>query len=204
MTHALPVPLPMVAKLSVAAHAVAVFSLGIMAGFFATYATNVSPAMLSFDGPTYAMVQSAFNRHVRHTLFFVFFFGPMHWCGLAVLGAWREHRQNWWRLTAVIGVAYALGIVMFTREVNLPLNALTESWIASQIPQDWGSTREAWNSANNFRAWLNAALFALCLSSLMQRLGGLQLSRRSPSQATASPSSSPQELPDPRDPTTLR
>ncbi len=78
----------------------------------------------------------------------------------------------------MIGVAYALGIVMFTREVNLPLNAITESWTPSTLPADWALTRDAWNSANNFRAWLNAALFALGLVSLMQRMRGPRLSRR--------------------------
>ena len=157
-------------RLSLAAHAIAVFSLGIMAGFFATYAINVSLAMLSFDGPTYAMVQSAFNRHVRHTLFFVFFFGPTLWCLLAVVGRWMEHRQGWWRLTAVTGVAYALGIVTFTHEVHLPLNALTESWMPSHMPEDGVLTRDSWNRANNFRAWFSAALFALGLGSLVQRM----------------------------------
>ncbi len=84
-SSAIPMPasLSKLSMLSLVAHVIAVFSLGIMAGFFGTYAANVSPAMLNFDGPTYAMVQSAFNRHVRHMLFFVFFFGPMLWCALA-------------------------------------------------------------------------------------------------------------------------
>ena len=53
---------------------------GVMAGFFWTYSANVNLAMLTVDGATYATVQSAFNRHVRHALFFALFFG----IGLAI------------------------------------------------------------------------------------------------------------------------
>ena len=41
--------------------------------------------------------------------------------------------------------AYALGIVLFTRQVNLPLNHLTESWTPATLPADWAGVRDAWN-----------------------------------------------------------
>ncbi len=50
-------------------HALAVLWLGLMAGFFGTYSANVNLALLQMDGATYATVQSAFNRNVRHALF---------------------------------------------------------------------------------------------------------------------------------------
>lgn len=50
-----------------------------MAGFFATYSANVNLATLELNGPTYAQVQSAFNRNVRHAGFFACFFGPHRW-----------------------------------------------------------------------------------------------------------------------------
>ena len=63
--------------LSLVAQLLAVLLLGLMAGFFATYSANVNLATLELDGPTYAQVQSAFNRNVRHAGFFVCFFGPV-------------------------------------------------------------------------------------------------------------------------------
>jgi len=54
--------------LPLALHALAVAAFGVMAGFFWTYSANVNLAMLTVDGATYATVQSAFNRHVRHAL----------------------------------------------------------------------------------------------------------------------------------------
>ena len=146
----------------------AVFGLGIMAGFFGTYSGNVNLATLELDGPTYALVQSAFNRNVRHALFFAFFFGPPLCCALALLGGWKE-RPGWWWLTTLVGVGYVLGIVVFTREVNLPLNHLTESWTASTLPADWAATRDAWNRANAWRAACAALLFALALVALTWR-----------------------------------
>ena len=143
----------------------AVFSLGIMAGFFGTYSGNVNLATLELDGPTYARVQSAFNRHVRHALFFAFFFGPPLLCLGALAGAWRE-RPGWGWLVALTGLGYALGIVVFTRAVNLPLNRLTESWTPATLPADWASTRDAWNLANAWRAGWSALLFALGLAAL--------------------------------------
>ena len=149
----------------------AVFSLGIMAGFFGTYSGNVNLATLELDGPTYALVQSAFNRHVRHALFFACFFGPPLLCLVALAGAWRE-RPGWWWLVASIGLGYALGIVVFTREVNLPLNRLTESWTPATLPADWAATRDAWNLANAWRAGWSALLFATSLVALyLQTLG---------------------------------
>ena len=151
----------------------AVFSLGIMAGFFGTYSGNVNLATLELDGPTYALVQSAFNRHVRHALFFAFFFGPPACCALALASAWRQ-RPGWWWLVVLVGLGYALGIVAFTRVVNLPLNQITESWTPTALPSDWASTREAWNRANAWRAGCSAMLFALGLAALTWRAAGVR------------------------------
>jgi uncharacterized membrane protein len=146
----------------------AVFSLGLMAGFFGTYSGNVNLATRDLDGPTYALVQSAFNRNVRHALFFTLFFGPPLCCALALAGAWRE-RPGWWWLVACIGLGYALGIVLFTQQVNLPLNHLTESWTPATLPTDWSATRDAWNRANAWRAGWSTLLFAMSLAALIWR-----------------------------------
>ena len=138
---------PRFPALSFAGLFLAVLSLGLMAGFFGTYSANVNLATLALDGPTYALVQSAFNRNVRHALFFAVFFGPPLWCALALVTAWQP-RRGWWRLTVLVGAGYALGIVFFTRQVNLPLNHLTESWTPATLPADWTATRDAWNRAN--------------------------------------------------------
>ena len=163
-------PHPLLNRLSLGAQLLTVLLLGLMAGFFATYSANVNLATLELDGPTYAQVQSAFNRNVRHAGFFVCFFGPMPLGLIALTLAWTERRAVWWRLLALSALAYALGIVLFTREVNLPLNHLTESWTPATLPPDWAGVREAWNLANLWRSGLSLALFAASLMALVLRL----------------------------------
>lgn len=157
-------------RLSISAQLLTVMLLGLMAGFFATYSANVNLATLELDGPTYAQVQSAFNRQVRHAGFFVCFFGPLPLGLLALALAWSERSDAWWRLQALIVIAYGLGIVLFTHEVNLPLNAVTESWTPATLPPDWARVREAWNQANLWRSGLSLMLFAISLITLVLRL----------------------------------
>ncbi|WP_051237559.1 DUF1772 domain-containing protein [Ottowia thiooxydans] len=157
-------------KFSLFLQAATVFVLGLMAGFFATYSANVNLATHELDGPTYALMQSALNRNVRHALFFSAFFGPLILGSLTLLSACKECRRRWWGLHAGVVLAYALGIVLFTREVNLPLNYFIESWAPATLPMDWNETRDAWNRANLVRAFLSTILFAVSLGLLSLRL----------------------------------
>jgi uncharacterized membrane protein len=150
-------------------HGLTVFWLGLMAGFFWTYSANVNFATLQMDGSTYALVQSSLNRNVRHAMFFSFFFGPPLLCALTVLAAWPRRRERWLWCLGLAGVLYALGIVVFTARVNLPLNAYTESWNPQALPSDWAQTRERWNAANLWRTVASAAAFALALFALCVR-----------------------------------
>lgn len=163
-------PQPFLNRLSLAAQMAAVLLLGLMAGFFATYSANVNLATLELDGPTYALVQSAFNRHVRHAGFFICFFGPLPLGLIALAAAGSDRHAAWWRLLALSVLAYGLGIVLFTRQVNLPLNYLTESWTPATLPPDWADVRTAWNRANLWRSGLSLALFIAGLIALVLRL----------------------------------
>lgn len=149
--------------------ALAAAVLGLMAGFFWTYGFNVNRAMLQVDGSTYAAVQSLFNQNVRHAAFFTLFFGGAAFPLLA-LAVNRAHWRTpafWMLVTAT--VVYALGVIVFTRQVNLPLNAYTESWSVAQPPADWAATREQWNAANMVRVWLAGLAFVLALGALVLR-----------------------------------
>ncbi len=158
-------PLP----LQLLLHALAAVSLGVMAGFFWTYSANVNLAMLQMDASTYATVQSAFNRNVRHWLFFSFFFGTPVWCVLALASAWDARRQAWWRSVAGAALLYVLGIILFTQQVNLPLNHTTEAWNPRAMPQDWTEIRDNWNLANLWRTLANGAAFAMAVLALAVR-----------------------------------
>lgn len=150
-------------------HGLAVFAFGLMAGFFWAYGFNVSLATAQMDGASYAVVQSSLNRHVRHAMFFGFFFGPPVLSALALAAGRDEWRRGWFGLLAFAGVLYALGIVLFTAQVNLPLNAYTESWDPRALPPDWAETRARWNAANLWRCAASALAFALSIAALALR-----------------------------------
>ena len=147
----------------------AAFVTGIMAGFFYTYTFNVNLAMLEVDGATYATVQSLFNQNVRHFMFFIFFFGGAAVSVIALAANWQAYRTLPFWLIAAAGTIYIGGIVAFTANVNLPLNAYTESWNPQAVPADWMDVRAAWNRANAFRVFAACLAFALYLVALLVR-----------------------------------
>jgi uncharacterized membrane protein len=157
-------------KIQLSLHVLAIIALGVMAGFFGTYSANVNLAMLQVDGATYATVQSAFNRNVRHGLFFVFFFSPPLHCLFTALSAWSARKQGWFWCMVIAAIVYALGIIVFTQQVNLPLNAYTESWNPNALPADWASVRDQWNAANLWRSVVSMSAFMLAVIALAWRV----------------------------------
>ena len=149
--------------------AVATIVFGIMAGFFWTYTFNVNFAMLEVDGPTYATVQSLFNKNVRHFMFFMFFFGGGAFSLLALLGNGKHWKTVPFWLLAIACIVYILGVIFFTAQVNLPLNDYTESWDPQNLPADWTAIREQWNNANAFRVGTSALAFVLSVATLVIR-----------------------------------
>ncbi len=149
--------------------ALASLAFGIMAGFFWTYTFNVNLAMLQVDGPTYAVVQSLFNENVRHAMFFSFFIGS---AVLAIL-ALAINIQHWktapFIMLALATIIYIAGIIIFTAQVNLPLNYYTESWNPKNLPADWSNIRTQWNNANATRVITSASSFVLSLAALVTR-----------------------------------
>jgi uncharacterized membrane protein len=149
--------------------AVATLVLGLMAGFFWTYTFNVNLALLQTDGKTYATVQSLLNQYVRHTAFFVLFFGGGLVPVLALAINFKHYQTPVFWLLAGAAAAYIFGVIFFTREVNLPLNAYTESWNVTNLPLNWMATREEWNRANAMRVAWSCAAFVLCLIAMVLR-----------------------------------
>ncbi|MCA9987160.1 MAG: DUF1772 domain-containing protein [Anaerolineales bacterium] len=142
---------------------------GVMAGFFWTYTFNINRAMLAVDGATYATMQSLLNVNVRHPMFFLFFFGGGAFSLVALLANFRHWRTPAFWLLAVAFLVYFFGIIFFTQQVNLPLNAYTESWNPADLPLDWQQVREQWNSANAIRVGTSLGAFALGLLALVSR-----------------------------------
>jgi uncharacterized membrane protein len=149
--------------------ALAAFASAIMAGFFYAYTFKVNLAMLLVDGETYAIMQSLFNVNVRHVMFFIFFFGTGAVAAVAVAANWQHYRQLSFWLIVAAGLLYIFGIIVFTANVNLPLNYYTESWNPQALPQDWQATRDAWNQANAFRVFISFTAPGLYLTAFVTR-----------------------------------
>lgn len=122
--------------------AASILVFGLMAGFFWTYSFNVNIAMLKVDGATYATVQSLLNQNVRHVLFFALFFGGGAVSVAALLVNLKHRETGSFKLLALAAVVYIAGIIFFTREVNLPLNAITEAWNPNALPSNWTTVRD--------------------------------------------------------------
>lgn len=140
--------------------------LGVMSGFFWTYSFNVNLAMLEVSGEYYATMQTLFNENVRNPMFFSFFFGGGVVGVLAILLHVKYWKTTWFWLIVLATLIYLFGIIVFTREVNLPLNYYTESWDPKNLPQDWQSTRDQWNQANMLRVVSSFSAFAVALLAL--------------------------------------
>ncbi len=142
---------------------------GIMAGFFWTYTFNVNLAMLNVNGETYATVQSLFNQNVRHANFFALYFGGVLLPIIALAINWRHWRTlSFWMIVAAWAI-YLFGVFIYTNNVNLPLNEITEAWDPQNVPAGWESIRDQWNAANAFRTGMAAGSFGLGIVALMIR-----------------------------------
>lgn len=149
--------------------ALLILVLGIMAGFFWTYTFNINLAMLQVSGEYYATIQSLFNVNVRHAMFFSFFFGGGALGALAILLNLQHRRHiSFWLIVAAT-LTYVLGIILFTKLVNLPLNYYTESWDPKNLPADWQSVRSQWNQANALRVGTSFVAFLLAVLALFSR-----------------------------------
>ncbi|MEI5908714.1 DUF1772 domain-containing protein [Bacillus spongiae] len=149
--------------------AIALFIIGIMSGFFYTYTINVNLAMLEVSGEIYATVQSLFNENVRHFIFFIFFFGGGLASVIALIANIKHYKTISFWLIALAGVIYIFGIIIFTAQVNLPLNYETESWNPQVLPENWEQTRDAWNQANALRLLFSTLSFVLYIIVLVIR-----------------------------------
>lgn len=138
----------------------AICLLGIMAGFFFAFASDVAPAMEKLDASNYIATQQWINSAVRNAVFGAAYFGSAlapfiaaalaFWCG-------RRKASAAWLL---IALAYFAAVFWVTRSVNVPINNELASWQAASPPGNWQQARDTWNQSNLFRTFAAAACFA--------------------------------------------
>ncbi|AZZ92878.1 DUF1772 domain-containing protein [Hahella sp. KA22] len=64
-----------------------------------------------------------------------------------------------------LAVTYIGGVIIFTKQVNLPLNYYTESSVPTSLSDDWMETRNSWNDANAIRGVTSFLPFLFCVLS---------------------------------------
>ncbi|MDO5625075.1 MAG: DUF1772 domain-containing protein [Pseudomonadota bacterium] len=142
-----------------AAEWLALWLLGLMAGFFFAFAVDVVPAMARLDAATYITTQQHINHVVRNAVFGGAYFGsallPWLAAGAALWARQRGRALTWGAIALVHGAA----VFWLTRSVNVPINDALATWLPQQPPTDWQAARDQWNSANAVRAWASAACF---------------------------------------------
>ena len=88
---------------------------------------------------------------------------------IAILLNLKQRRSFSFWLLLLAAVIYILGIIAYTKQVNLPLNYYAESWDITNPPNDWETTRASWNSANLFRVGTSFTAFLLCVIAFVIR-----------------------------------
>jgi uncharacterized membrane protein len=102
-------------------------------------------------------------------LFFLFFFGAGAISFLATAINYKHIKHSSFWLIAVAALVYILGVIVFTAQVNLPLNYYAESWNPAELPNDWGMVRASWNQANAIRVVTSFVPFLLSIIALCTR-----------------------------------
>lgn len=144
--------------------------LGIMSGFFWTYSINISRAFKNLDENTYAIVQSLCNIHVRNWSFYSFFFGTGLMGVVNLIWYSKDYAKKYYYFILLAVLLYLFGIIIYTKNINLPLNYYTESWVVGKIPSNWIETRNNWNKANNYRTICSFVCFISIILAFFLKL----------------------------------
>jgi uncharacterized membrane protein len=119
-------------------------SFGPMAGFFFAYSVTVLPGL---DDASIAAMQGI-NRVVRNPVFFTIFFGGAAVPLLASGAAFFQKHKSAAAMIASAGVIYALGVVVLTAQIHVPMNdalALIEAPAAAGVWADYSLNWTLWN-----------------------------------------------------------
>ena len=125
---------------------------------------QLSPALLTFDGPTYAQVQQRVLGGLKRFMPFVLLFGLIFMIVDGVLIESEGAVPFDFTLAAAL---FFLAFLYITLRYELPINAEVEHWSAANPPPDWEAKRRQWEKWQTVRAWLSVAvLFSLIGASL--------------------------------------
>jgi hypothetical protein len=118
---------------------------------------QLSPALLSFDGPTYAQVQQRVLHGLKRFMPFVLLLALVSTIVDGVLI--EQEGAVPFDFTLAAAVLF-LAFLYITLRYELPINAEVEHWSAANPPPDWEAKRRQWEKWQTVRAWLSVAVLA--------------------------------------------
>ena len=120
---------------------------------------QLSPALMSFNGPTYVTVQQRVLRGLKRFMPFVLLTALVS----TIADLIQVDDQGTWPFDWTVASAVFFAAFLFiTVRHELPINAEIEHWNAETPPPDWAEKRRTWERWQTVRAWLSV-LALLCL-----------------------------------------
>jgi uncharacterized membrane protein len=134
-------------------------------GFFTLLGGN--PALGELSARTFAEYWQHIDRYMATRM--PFFGTPLLLSVLASVIILAKTKQPFSAMLIALAFLFLVGDLIFTIKVNLPLNALLQSWDLNQLPANVKEVQEKIVYAFSFRLWLMISAFVLVLAGVMCR-----------------------------------
>ncbi len=141
-------------------------NFGLMAGFFYAYSVTVMPGLDDSAPETAVAAMQGINRVVRNPVFFATFFGGAFLPLLAGVVAYMRGQGGAAALIGVAGVAYLLGVVVFTAQIHVPMNDALAQITAPASSSVWANYAPDWTFWNHVRGGICLVCLALSAEAL--------------------------------------
>ena len=131
----------------------ALLHAGAIFGFFYAWVCSTMWGLDAADPNVAIAAMQAMNASVRNPVFAPAFFGTPVILAAAALAAWNVEDRRSALLFASAGLLYAVGAMVPTAAINVPLN---ETLAALETPLDTAGARDAWQAYSNPWQFWNA------------------------------------------------
>jgi uncharacterized membrane protein len=118
---------------------------------------QLSPALLSFNGPTYAEVQQTVLHGLKRFMPFVLLLALV---STILDGVLIEHEGAVPFDLTLAAAVFFLAFLYITIRYEFPINQEVEHWTPANPPPDWEAKRRQWEKWQTVRAWLSVAVLA--------------------------------------------
>lgn len=148
----------------VALHASAL-GTGLFTGLLWTFAVGVDPMLKRLDASGYARAMQTLigtiDRGIPPVLV-IANLAPI----VALVGLRRRVGSRAFALTATGFSLFAVGVMVFTVTLNVPINRYIQTWSVESPPDDWEQDSDRWDALNWIRTPISVVAFLCYLLAL--------------------------------------